>query len=188
MRIGIDIDDTVSFTSKRMIEEAKKFDQEFLRGRGIKNKNTNSLIEMFYWDVYDLDRFLDYVRSGDFFLNVEIKEEADKYINKLFDEGHEIYFITRRKNSFRVRKLTKKWLKMNGFKYNKLFFGVKDKGYKCRDLGVDVFIDNDQKNIEEALEFGIDALLMVDEYNKRIRKLNKVNNWEEIYKYISGVK
>ena len=72
MRIGIDIDDTVSNSNKKIIEEALKYDEEFLNGRGFKDKNGVSFMEKFYWNVYNVDDFFNRIRKGNFFLNVEV--------------------------------------------------------------------------------------------------------------------
>ena len=83
---------------------------------------------------------------------------------------------------------TKKWLKKNGFKYNKLFIGIRNKSDICEEQNIDLFIDNDYKNIEDALAKGIDSLLMIDDFNKERKDLKSVKNWKEIYDYINGVK
>lgn len=188
MRIGIDIDDTISKTNEKLIVEALKYDKEHVRGKGFKNKNAYSFMEMFYWTVMDVDQFLDSVRNSKFFLELEVKGEADKYIPKLYEEGHEIYFITKRKDCFKVKRSTKKWLKNHGIPFHKLFLSSSKKGQLCNDLNIDLFIDNDIKNIYDALDFGIDSLLMGDEYNKDETELRRVESWQEIYNYVSGVK
>ncbi len=188
MRIGVDIDDTISLTNKRMREAALLYDEEYVNGKGFKNKNATTFMEMFYWNVYNVDGFLQSIRKSKFFLELDVKEEADKYIAKLYQEGHEIYFITRRHNSFSVKLKTKKWLKNNGFKYNKLFLGIKDKGQLCKEEKIDLFIDNDYKNVLEAKKMGIDSLLMIDEFNTSYRGIKKVKNWQDIYNYINEVK
>ena len=124
MRIGIDIDDTVAKTNDKLIAEAIKYDMEKVKGRGFKNKNAYSFMEMFYWSVLDVDGFLKEVRKGNFFLDVEPIEDSVEMVNKLFDEGNQIVFITKRKNTFNTKMKTKKWLKKCGFKFNKVRFYV----------------------------------------------------------------
>ena len=184
MKIGIDIDDTVSQTNERLIEEAVKYDREFVKGRGFKDKNAYSFMEMFYWSVVDVDNFLKKFRKSNAFYELEPKENAAKYITKLYEEGNEIYFITRRQDTFKVKAMTKKWMKKNGFKYNKIFFHIKEKGQFCHEYDIDLFIDNDEKNVYEAEEYKIDSLLMATRYNENVEDLRKVYSWEEIYKYI----
>ena len=188
MIIGIDIDDTISLTNDRLIEEAIKYDREFLKGKGFKNKKAYSFMEMFYWSVLDVDSFLNYIRSSKFFLEVLPIENSALYINKLYDEGNKIIFITRRENTFKVKSMTKKWLKKNGFKYNKLILGAKKKGVVCETEGVSFFVDNDIKNVYEVLECGIDCVLMSDGYNKDEEELERVNSWKEVYDKVRGMK
>lgn len=187
MVIGIDIDDTIAKTNDKLIKEAVKFDKECLKGKGFKNRNAYSFMEMFYWSVVDVDRFLDYIRNSKFFLEVEPMIDASVYINKLYDMGCKIVFITRRKDSFKVKTRTKKWLKDHGFKYHKLILSANNKGKICNELGVSLFIDNDIKNVYDALDYGIDSLVMLDEYNKSENELRIVSSWDEAYNYVCGV-
>lgn len=187
MIIGIDIDDTIAKTNDKLVEEAIRYDKKFLKGKGFKNRNAYSFMEMFYWSVVDVDNFLEYIRNGKFFLEVEPIENASLVINKLYDMGCKIVFVTRRKDSFKVKLRTKKWLKTHGFNYHKLILGAKHKGKVCNDLGISLFIDNDIKNIYDALDYGIDSLLMKDDYNKDENELRVVSSWDEVYNYVCGV-
>jgi len=188
MRIGIDIDDTVSHTNERLVEEAYKYDKEHVKGKGFKNRNAYSFMDMFYWNVMDVDNFLNNVKNGNFFQSLGVKQSANEYISKLYDEGHKIIFITRRQNSFKTKLSTKKWLKKNGFKYHKLIFGCKEKGAACINNDIDLFIDNDYKNVYDAISNGVDSLLMSDEYNKDEKEVKRVESWKEIYDYVNEVK
>ncbi len=188
MIIGIDIDDTISRTNDKLIEEAIRYDKEHVKGKGFKNKNAYSFMEMFYWSVLDFDGFMKTVRNGRFFKELLPIDDAALYINKLREEGNKIYFITRRINSFRVKYSTKKWLKKYGFNYDKLIMYAKDKGSVCQKENVELFIDNDIKNVLSVKECGINVVLMADVYNKGEKGVKRLTTWEEIYKYAKGVK
>lgn len=188
MRIGIDIDDTVAKTNDKLIAEAIKYDMEKVKGRGFKNKNAYSFMEMFYWSVLDVDGFLKEVRKGNFFLDVEPIEDSVEMVNKLFDEGNQIVFITKRKNTFNTKMKTKKWLKKCGFKFNKVILGAEKKGEICDNIGIDLFVDNDLRNIYDAIDYGIDSILMGDPYNKNDDDVRRMTSWKEVYKYASEVK
>lgn len=188
MRIGIDIDDTISKTNEKLIEKAYIYDKEHVKGRGFKDKDAYSFMEMFYWSVLDVDGFMKTVRKGDFFLTLEPMDGAAEVFKRLHDEGHILILITRRSDNLATKMKTKKWLKQKGFIYDKIYF----KALQKADIGIkeqlDLFIDNDEKNIYEALDKGINSLLMSSKYTKNVKKVKKVNNWEEIYNYINGVK
>lgn len=188
MRIGVDIDDTVSNSNERIIEEALIYDEKYVNGRGFKNKDGYTFMEKFYWNVYHVDDFLDKIRKGNYFLELDVKAEADKYITKLYNEGHEIYFITRRRDTLGVKMKTKKWLKNKGFKYHKIVFGIVEKGQYCKDNKIDLFIDNDYRNVERATKLGVRSLLMADDYNKDIEDCEMVHKWKEVYDIVNGVK
>lgn len=182
MIIGIDIDDTISHTNDKLIEAAYKFDMGHVKGKGYKNKNAYSFMEIFYWSVIDVDRFLDSIRNSKFFLEVEPIKDSVEYINKMYDEGNKIIFITRRQNSFKVKHMTKKWLKSHGYKYHKLVLGAKYKGEICDNEGVSFFVDNDLKNVLAVKDYNIEAVLMGDNYNKDENEVERVSSWKEIYK------
>lgn len=188
MRIGIDVDDTVANTDERIIEEALIYDKNSVKGRGFKDKDAYTFMEKFYWNVMDVDGFMKIIRKGKFFSDLTPVKDAPTYVNKLFDDGNEIYFITRRKNNLKTKLMTKNWLKKNGFKYNKLIMGSIDKGTICNELGIDVFIDNDEKNVRKAASNGIEAILKGTIYTSDVKDLNKIFEWEDIYNYIKKVK
>ena len=181
MRIGIDIDDTISKTNEKLVEEALKFDKNRVKGKGFKDPTAYSFMEMFYWNVVDVDTFMKTFRSGNSFWELDTIEGAVEYINKLYDEGNEIFFITRRQDSFKMKHITKKWLKKKGFKYNKVFFNIKEKGEFCVRMDIDCFIDNDEKNVYEALEYGVKAFLMDTKYNRNVTDLERIKTWSEFY-------
>ncbi len=186
MKIAIDIDDTVSKTNEKIIKEALRYDKEHVKDKGFKNPNAYSFMELFYWNVLDVDGFMKNIRKGNHYADLEPIEDAAKYISMLYAEGHEIIFITRRKGGIKVRNITKKWLKKNGFKYHRLIMDTSKKGEACHDLGVDLLIDNDIKNIYDAQDYQIDGLLMGDRFNENETDLHRVESWAEIYKYIKG--
>lgn len=187
MRIGIDIDDTISLTNKKLIEEALKYDKLHVRGRGFKNKNAYSFMEMFYWTVLDLDGFMKDVRSGKFFTTLEPVEGSVLNINKLYQEGNEIIFITRRQNDLKTRMKTKKWLKNMGFKYNKLVLGGEHKDEICNKYQIDFFIDNDLKNVIEVSSEGILCVLKGTRFNDVDSEYRRIESWDDIYDYIKEV-
>ncbi len=188
MKIGIDIDDTVANTDERIIQEALKYDKESVKGRGFKDKDAYTFMEKFYWNVMDVDGFMKIIRKGKFFSELNPIEDAVMYVNKLYDDGNEIYFITRRKNDFITKMKTNKWLKKTGFKFHKLIMGGIDKGTMCKDLGIDVFVDNDEKNVRAASKNGINSILKGTLYTSDVKDLTKYENWKDIYKHIKKVK
>lgn len=107
---------------------------------------------------------------------------AVELVNKLYDEGHQIYFITARPE-FNAKEITIDWLDKYGFKYDELYFD----GYKiqhCIDLGVDVIIDDFIKIIERAHNAGINSIFVDGEKNSKVKTpkgVLRAKNSQEIY-------
>lgn len=186
MKIGIDIDDTIALTNEALIEEAKRFDIKYVNGKGVKDPTAYAFKDMFYWNVLDVDAFFKHIRDINFYKDVVAREDAIKGINKLYEDGYEIIFITRRSNKLKTKWTTKKWLKNNGFKFHGIVLGCKEKGEKCKELGINYFIDNEVDNVSSAIENGADSILMGTVFNKKEKKYNRVENWDEIVTYIEG--
>ena len=186
MKIAIDIDDTIAETHKEIVRLALEYDKKYLDGKGFKNKEAMYLTDMFYWRLIEAEKFINYLRGINYYKDVLVKDEANKYINLLYDDGYEIIFITRRNNNFKIRNITEKWLKKNDFKYHRLILGALDKGEICHKIKVDLFIDNDPRNIYDAINYGIDGILMADIYNKDENEFKRFSSWKEIYHYVKG--
>ncbi len=80
--------------------------------------------------VIDIDGTICYQIQGGDYKNSIPKKDRIKKINKLYDEGHTIHFLTARgmgrsnnNNPNLFKKLTEKQLKNWGAKYHKLFMG-----------------------------------------------------------------
>lgn len=185
MNIGVDLDDTVCLTHEKLIEEAILFDKVKVKGRGIKDKDAKSFMDMFYWNVMDVSNFFDYIKKSKFYAKLEAKPLASEYINKFYDEGNNIIFITKRDKNLKNSRITKKWLKNNGFKYNKVILGCNDKTAVCLDENIDLFIDNDEKNIIKAKEKKIKVYLMDSVYTKKVPGVKKVKNFKEVYELVN---
>lgn len=184
MRIGIDIDDTISNTNDELVERAIQYDREHLKGKGFKNKNSFKFIDMFYWEEEDKQLFFN-KHLEEAMNNALIKPHAKKVINKLKKEGNEIYIITHRstlyfKNPYR---LSNKWLKKNKVKYNKLIVNASEKDKVCEQYNIDIFIDDDINNYQAVSKTGINTLLFDSSFNRQFEG-NRVTNWEEIYNII----
>lgn len=186
MKIAIDIDDTIADTHKEIIKLALEYDKKYLKGKGFKNKDALYLRDMFYWNIIDAEKFINYLRGINYYKDIEPIKEANKYISMLYDEGYEIIFMTRRNNNFKIRNITERWLKNNNFKYHRLILGALDKGEICHNIGVDLFIDNDPKNIDDAKDYGILGIVFADIYNKDDNEFKRLDSWKEIYHFVKG--
>ena len=188
MKIGIDIDDTISNTAEYLIEEAIKYDKLYKK-KGIIDITTYDFCGLFNWNKNDKEDFYKYVHDNDLH-NMTVKEYAKEVINELRKEGHEIYIITRRdiniyKNPYQQ---TSDWLIKNNIEFDKLVVQAKDKGCVCKEHHIDLFIDDLPSNCERAHELGINVLIFDSPYNKEENRFQRVENWKEIYNIVNGVR
>lgn len=189
MRIGIDIDDTIINTTATIIECGLEYDRLYKEGRGLKNADAYYFTDIFYWDDADDEAFFDYYRKNKIFLTIKIKEDAKYYINKMYDEGIYIEFITYRQlNKYGdIYEDTKKYLDDNGFKYHKLMVNSGMKGQVCQKENINLFIDDSPAQVENCLSYGVPAILYETNYNQN-SPLKKVKTWQEIYEIVKKVK
>lgn len=185
MVIGIDMDDTICSTNEKIIIEADKYDKEMLGGTGIKDINAYEFNKMMGWPDGMKGQFfsdrLEYIMD-----NAEIKPNAKKVINKLHDEGNKIIFISFRKGKYIKDPyiLTKNWLDRNGVKYDKIYVDTGSKADECINEGVNLFIDDKESHCEDVSSAGVDVLLFTNAYNHDEKRFKRVDNWDEVYKYI----
>lgn len=185
MRIGIDIDDTITYSSDTFLEYAKKYNKEKKIDFEI-NDNTLDVKLSYGWNDKNLKEFLSkYLTTV--LENTDPKEDAIEIINRLKRDGNQIYFITARgykEIDGDMYEVTKKWLDKHKFKYDQLIINSKVKLEECIKNKIDVFIDDSYshcKSIKE--ELNIPVYLFKTRYNKDIddKSIKKVNNWFEIY-------
>lgn len=182
MRIGIDIDDTLTETSKIMTKLATEKNHLYgnellydlanmLRGT-ITNPNTKRF-------------FIDNVEEA--CGKAEIKKDAKEVIDMLLEDGHEIYFITARSELYfkDPYEFTKKYLEKNKINYTKLIVGHENKLNICKESGIDVFFDDAYDTTKDLYNEGIDAVLFTSVNNYYLcTSLNRVKNWKELYEYV----
>lgn len=185
MKIGVDIDDTTTKTWDTFYKEyAKLFnipeeelynDTPYYRGK-IQSKCT-------------LEEYFEIVRPTNDILtpNLPLKENAKEVIDKLYELGHTITFITARgKETTNPYETTKNYLDEHNIKYEKVILSPKDKASACIEEKIDLFIDDSIKHCTAVSEKGIEVLMFDNRHNKTCNKFKRVNNWDEIYEHIKS--
>ena len=113
--------------------------------------------------------------------------DALDYLQKLYESGNKIYFITSRRD----HELTEKWLDKHNINYNALLTktdGLKGIISKCLDL--DIFIDDYHKNLDDIVDFNknIQVYLFDRPWNKKIKNYERVYSWNEFYEKVEKYK
>ena len=185
MKIGIDIDDTVMNTFDVIEEAARYFDRYFLENKGYQDITKYDFHERFYWTSEEKKAFFNYFRKNKLYLKAKPKGDALYYLEKLYNEGYEIYFLTRRKKDEKldILSITKNDLISKGFKFTDCYIGLSKKGEACKSSGIDVFIDDAVIQIEDVNNYGIKTILVDNWYNKEYKGL-RAKNFQEIYNII----
>lgn len=180
MRIGIDIDDTICDTWEYV---KPLFKQNFnLDDLELEKNNYSRVLNCTLEEYYDF-----YKKNIDpIMLDIPIKKDAAKYINKLKKDGHEIYFITARGDFDMLNpyEKTKIYLEKNNIKYDKLLTNSLEKDKAVLKNKIDIFIDDSIKHCMSISKLGIPVLMFETSYNKQT-EFRKVKSWKEIYDIIN---
>lgn len=195
MRIGIDIDDTLTdtyelifnyaqyFTANELKKEINQVDREKIKDRFTKNFHN--------WAKEDEEAFFDKYYET-IVSNVRIKPFAKEIIDKLRDEKNEIYFITARflSSKFDIEQATKKWLEENEIEYEGIYLNVSDKAKIIKENKIDILIDDNINNCLNAVENGIKTYIMdsLVNYSFKDERIERIYSWPHLYQVINRYK
>lgn len=188
MRIGIDVDDTLTNSYDLIVDLVSKIydvDGNYL-------KSVGATYDDF---INDNNKFPEYekkvsVNFPNLLSEVPLKENASSIINKLHNDGHEIFFITaRNRNEYGDPYLfTCNYLKKNDVFFDEVLVEAFDKGQICLDKQIDLFIDDSIRNCTSTSSIGIDTYLFDTTYNRKNNTIKRVSSWQEVYDLISNNK
>ena len=189
MKIGIDIDNVLSNFNDILLNDYLEHDKT-LNNNGIIHKD-EYIRKMFDWKPeYEQEYYKNNIeRLATLFTPIE---DSSKYINKLKNNGNEIYIISGRDNGeySDPHNMTINWLKKYNIPYDKLVltnaYKHQEKADICNEFGIDIMIDDSINVCEKCSENNIESILFETPYNKKENRFNKLKNWEEIYNYISS--
>jgi len=185
MRIGIDIDDTITKSWEFLIpyfSELYNIPQEQLKKSLPYYRSVENIVskEEYFQNIREL--------SNKLMMDVPLKPDALEYLNKLHENGHELIYITARgieyDNPYRI---TKNYLKKMHVPYDKIIASAHDKATKCKEERIDLFIDDSVYHCEEVSKAGFKTLLFENSYNVENKKLQKISSWKEVYEYVEEV-
>ena len=179
MKIGIDIDDTVTETLDEIKRLLALHEHEYApEGEHIV---PNHLIK----NEFSQRFFADY--AYEMLHDLKLKPHVKEVLLKLHEEGHELLFITARSNTYLgdSYKFTKDYLDRNNVYYDKLFAGEEHKLERCLAEGVDLMIDDSVRTCNRVQEGGVKSLVFNSEFNMNDETTcDRVDNWDQIYEYV----
>ena len=195
MRIGIDIDDTLTDVKNELIKAGENYARSL--GKDIKvdknfedkNNNGNKWQEMFQFNYDELKYFLKDIQES-ITNKAKPRENVVEVINKLKNDGNEIIIITARDSEFHddPYKYSKDWLDKNNIYYDKLVVNARNKEDACIEEKIDLFIDDSESNCLKVNKAGIKTIRVCNEIENNNSNLICFNNWNDIYSYIQTIK
>lgn len=186
MKIGIDIDGVLTDFEKWQLDFGSKFfikyNKEIVNPEGYDSDiifNVTKELDSLFWHNY----LYEYAK----------KEPARKFaaevIDKLKEEGYEIYIITARYLTSRndeigneMRNIVIHWLKENNINYDKIIFSPEDKLNTCIDNNISIMIEDKVENINNISKI-IPVVCFDASYNKVCSGKNifRAYTWYDVY-------
>ena len=144
MKIGIDIDDTITDTLSACKEVVDKY-------------NLNMDYNYKNLDKKDLYKFIK-IYGDEIFKNAKLLKDSKESIDYL-KQNNEIYLITARSNNYNenIVDITLKYLLDNDIKYDGIYFDNSSKIVTAKKLGIDIMIDDSDNVIDEMRKNNIKA-------------------------------
>lgn len=185
MRIGIDIDGTITDLHKEIIKYGMKYNDKIAE-RGFKDANAYRIKDIFDWDENECLKLKRYIQRE--ILNIiKPREDVCECLAEIKSLGHEIYIITGRKlnemkNTYQE---TLDWLRLNKIPFDKLIIEENNKGTACVKNNIDIFIDDSTKHLERVCNAGIKKVYIFDNvYNKEDNKYKRIYSFYDLYNQI----
>ena len=194
MRIGIDIDGVLTDVERWQLDYGSKFYYERYQKEIVdfEGYDTNQIFNVD--DKLDEEFWREYFKE--YSLNVEARKFANEVIDKLKQEGHQIYIITAR-GSFlshsadvmsieENQQIVLNWLKNNHINYDKIIFSPEDKLDICKENKIDLMIEDKVDNINKISKI-IPVICFHAGYNKDCKNSNIIRcySWYDIYSKIN---
>lgn len=189
MKIGIDIDNTITNTLPILKQYCKKYNEEIVKRNLPMNEKGFATINLYDWTKEEESDFcLKYLEKA--VLQAPVKENAKEIIKKLKEEDNTIYIITARtKHHFKSPyETTEKYLKEKGIIYDELIVGATDKKKVCMEKNVDILIDDEPQNINQISPL-LPVIVFKAVHNEECEGNNiiKVDTWNEVYDIIKKI-
>lgn len=187
MRIGIDVDNTITDTLPLFKKYCKKYNEEVVKRNIQMNEEGFAMTNLYDWTEEEKkDCYLKYIDKAR--EEGTIKPKAKEIIKKLKEENNCIHIITARKRGILdPYETTKEYLDNNEIPYDELAI-QKDKKQYCIDNNIDILIDDEPQNIMEVSKI-IPVIVFEWVHNKSCTGENiiKVKSWNEVYDVIKEI-
>ena len=182
MRIGIDIDDTLTNTKDIQITFWREYHHNHPNDEYTDElpDNINVFGYQYIEDFWELYR-------EELSFNCSFKKDASEVLKKLRKEGHTICIITSRPDHKykNLRSHLDQWFKDNDIEYDELYTDARYKGIVAKEHNIDIIVDDCDYHLEEAQEYGIKGIQFT---NQKSDHFPTVDNWNDLYNEIRKIK
>lgn len=189
MKIGIDVDGTITDLQRFQIDRGSKYlNKKVVNPNCMQLRNlfdVSSDVELQFWD----DVVFDY--ASNFPVKTYVKEELDR----MHDNGDEIYIITARYHTYlqddlgrKMRKIVREWFNKNDLYFDKLVFTKENKLQRCKELGIDIMIEDKPANIKSIATY-IPVIVIDQVYNRHVSGDNiyRAYSWADVESIIEEI-
>lgn len=184
MKIGIDVDGVILDFERQMRFFAEYYD--VMKNHNGKVENDFSYLKNYDWQDDEKEEFKnEYLIKGTH--ECSLISGSKMIIDLMHDKGLEIYLITARGS---VNKKTKeevtKVLDKYNIYYDQIYFEVTDKVSTCKELGIDLMIDDNPYICNDLKNNKIKTIYFKDNDVKlrNSKYLITLYNWGEILRYL----
>lgn len=189
MIIGVDLDGVVidSETTFRTYEEIFEIDE--LKANNLIDREEPKFQQRYNWTDENEKEFVE-----KYFLTISKESGLMSgflgVYKRLKEQGHKFVAITARGGFLEEMKDDAiRLLKENNIEFDKYYWKNKEKLEACKAEKIDVMIDDDWRIIKKLSENGIKTLYFKDTNLKTLdesENIKEVNNWGDIYRYITN--
>lgn len=185
MNIGIDYDGVI-MDSERALRFASEMWSTTKINKPLINPSEVSLEPRFGWTPEESQAFFTECYD-DTIKDCNFMPGACEILKILSDMGHKFYLITLR-GCFRKQEriITEKQIKKLPIKFEQIVWGERNKAQKCKELGLDMMIEDNPVNIELFKGSNIDVLYIQDQQIRNLKQKNvtTVYSWNDIYREV----
>ena len=182
MNIGIDLDGVI-FDTENLFRVESVFFNERHAGNNMIAPEEIKAFKRYGWSKDVENKFL-IETLLEIEKNAPMKYKAKEIIDHFASSGHKIYIITSRGLIFPEEvKISLDRLELEGINYEKFVHSAEDKERVCRELSIDVMIDDYYDFAKAVGEAGTKCLYFRGDTLKTIEHPNviEVRNWGDIY-------
>lgn len=193
MNIGIDLDGVLTNFNDFCLNYGSKYATEIGNGKIINPRGYESE-EIFSWSKQvDMEFWKEYKIK--YATEEGPRPFAKEVLDKLKEEGHNIYIITARSSEFadreaknKMEEMVKNWFKENELYYDELIFSTVNKLENCKEKNIDIMVEDSPHNIKQLSEF-LPILCFDARYNRDIEGKNIIRcySFYDVYDKIKGM-